>query len=780
MILRFVRLMLADLSGSSSADTGHAADGESRALVRSIRRVALAFAAIWQPVMASSAAGTLGLGGWGLMLACACLAGLALLALALGTLDPVIPLGMVAIGLWGYIASADIDSTLAFAACWQINFSSCVAGLLLLRPYAVPLVAGATVVIAAVIAGTLPHWGVAFALALMVTQISIIVVLKWGVARLVGVASEADTAAARAADAQRHAHLTEQVSAQMAEESRVLHDTAINTLGAIANGGAGIADPEQVRAQCARDVTLLQTLRTQPSVLTSGGLQDMFSVPGMPLRRSGADDSEVTRCERLLPPTTVTAIVGCVREAVNNVAKHSGADHAILDVLVSSTTLIVVVRDAGVGFAREAMPGGLGIGSSIMGRARDHGFHAEVTGVPGRGTTVTLTVPLQTESAASGQAAGSGALPQPNVLLHRHAGGLWAIGVTVVSVVLAAIGGTNHYLALYPMIGTMLLVWLVYQFAPTVRERLVFLIILAGGTCLVFFLSAAATEFGTSGAVHWQALAPTGPFVLLLSLTSHRGMRGTAAAFWAVVVVAVAAMTYSASGTGAQIVVVAGCVGLGFSGAWAMFEAILRRFVEQSSRSRREVFEANLRSELDAATQNGYRKWVGAGLDSAIDLLRDIAEGAREPDDAHTRYACAAEEEYLRQVVQISPRLINLSSELPHTLRLARDLNVSYILRLGGWDAPDQETARSIVSSITGALSGLRPGDTLRASLYPVDGGLQLTLVGSGVRPTEHRSARMRPERPGSFDVTEIVYSRDAMQARAARVSATTLERRSQ
>lgn len=765
MLVRFVRLIFAELGGTGS--TTHPLGGwENRSLIGSIRRVSLVFAALWQIPMILSTFGAIGTEGWPLAAAQVCVALVAILALTHRAFDPLIPLLMAATGLWAYLAGGSIDSTLAFSACWQINFASFVVGLLVLRWYALPLVAVYTVVISLGLILLRPEWGLQFPLSIFLTQMSIIVALKWGIGRLVRVADAADSAAADAADAHQRIAVAEHVSTQLAEESRVLHDTAINTLGAIANGGAGTADVGQVREQCDRDVALLTTLRSQGSYLTPSTLGEIFDQPGLPLRRSGSDDAALEACEQQLPSSTVTAIVRCVREAVTNATKHSGAVDIEIGALVTATTLTVSIRDSGVGFDTGSTAQGTGISTSILGRANDNGIHAAIDSSPGAGTTVTLAVPMHRETTeAEREIAQAG--PSTDAL-HLRAGELWGIGVTVVSIVLTAAGGTNQHFALFPMIAIMLAAWSSYRYAPRLRERPVFIAVLALCAGGVFVLSTVATEFGTVGAIHWQALAPTGPFVLLLSLTQKRWVRVAAAAFWILVVVTLAVSLAPISATAAQIILVAGGVGLGFSGVWALFQGLVQRLGRQAEESRRDAIESTLRVELDTATQNGYRRWVGAGLDSAITLLLEIAQQRRDPLSTDTRGACADEEQYLRQIIQISPRLIHLSGELPQTLSLAREHNVQYLLRLGEADAPDAETALSIVASIRDVLSGLEPGDKLQASLYPISDGLQLTLIGPGISHLVSARDGTRRESLGQVDLVEMEYRHTEREALAA------------
>lgn len=256
--------------------------GEGWSLLHSVRRALLIFVALWQAVMLYATFATLEGEAVGLAAVELLLGAAALAALRFRWLTPVLPAGMAAVGLWAYVVSGDVDSTLAVAATWQNNFSMLLAGALLIGPLGIVASVAITAALGAAIAWLVPVWGPPIAVSTVIALLSILAAMRFGLARLFGVATAADAAAERTADAQRRARLAGRVSAQMAEESRVLHDTAINTLGAVANGGAGTADAEKVRIQCGRDVSLLESLRDDPSRMASSSLAAIFEQPGLP------------------------------------------------------------------------------------------------------------------------------------------------------------------------------------------------------------------------------------------------------------------------------------------------------------------------------------------------------------------------------------------------------------------------------------------------------------------------------------------------------------------
>jgi signal transduction histidine kinase len=92
------------------------------------------------------------------------------------------------------------------------------------------------------------------------------------------------------------------------------------------------------------------------------------------------------------------ALLGDVREAVVNAAKHSGASEVSVYVEVEGDRVEAFVRDRGRGFDPAATAGDRrGIADSIVGRMRRHGGRAQVHSTPGEGTEVTFEMVLVPE-----------------------------------------------------------------------------------------------------------------------------------------------------------------------------------------------------------------------------------------------------------------------------------------------------------------------------------------------------------------------------------------------
>jgi signal transduction histidine kinase len=82
-----------------------------------------------------------------------------------------------------------------------------------------------------------------------------------------------------------------------------------------------------------------------------------------------------------------------IKEALNNIVKHSGASEAWLRVAVSPDKLLVTIEDNGAGFERppnDALADGL---RNMRQRMEDIGGQCQIESQRGDGTRVKLTLP---------------------------------------------------------------------------------------------------------------------------------------------------------------------------------------------------------------------------------------------------------------------------------------------------------------------------------------------------------------------------------------------------
>ena len=105
--------------------------------------------------------------------------------------------------------------------------------------------------------------------------------------------------------------------------------------------------------------------------------------------------------EQAIPEALRTVIFRITQEALNNIAKYSGADWMLLSLRKTNGTLVLVVRDNGRGFevekalTKESTERGLGL-ASMRERTELSGGTFSIDSAPGKGTVVQVTWPEKT------------------------------------------------------------------------------------------------------------------------------------------------------------------------------------------------------------------------------------------------------------------------------------------------------------------------------------------------------------------------------------------------
>lgn len=92
-----------------------------------------------------------------------------------------------------------------------------------------------------------------------------------------------------------------------------------------------------------------------------------------------------------LPPATELVVYRVAQEALTNVARHAGAQQVELTLRRVGDRVVLGVEDDGRGLGADASGAGL---RGMRDRARSVGGELEISGTPGRGTTVRLSVPV--------------------------------------------------------------------------------------------------------------------------------------------------------------------------------------------------------------------------------------------------------------------------------------------------------------------------------------------------------------------------------------------------
>jgi signal transduction histidine kinase len=210
--------------------------------------------------------------------------------------------------------------------------------------------------------------------------------------------SEADQAAS-----EQYAILSRSIERR--EHERLLHDTVLNTLTALARADGD--DVAAVVTRCRQDVALIEGALGEPDDLGAGARRPPGDLPGeMRAVIAGMRARGLTIHAEMddgggpaIPGRVIAAISNAAREALSNVAAHAGTGEAWVRVSLTATAqgvpcLRVIVRDEGGGFDPARVDRArLGLRRSIAERAADCGGQATIWSRPERGTVVCLAWP---------------------------------------------------------------------------------------------------------------------------------------------------------------------------------------------------------------------------------------------------------------------------------------------------------------------------------------------------------------------------------------------------
>lgn len=240
--------------------------------------------------------------------------------------------------------------------------------------------------------------------------VALIVVLRL---RILERRSDQQRAAAEEAERQMRLLSQEREAAREEERkhlSRELHDHVAQVLTALrmefgrierarAPGdtriGAAVAEGKNLIDTMCRTVRDL-ALGLRPSMLDDLGLQAALEWQVRDcISRYGANVELIVRGDfDSMPDRHRTCVYRAVQEALTNCVRHAKACFVNVSVVSCNDRLELSVTDDGIGFDPARCPGGLGL-RGIEERVKElHGF-MRVSSVAGKGTTLTIGLPLQ-------------------------------------------------------------------------------------------------------------------------------------------------------------------------------------------------------------------------------------------------------------------------------------------------------------------------------------------------------------------------------------------------
>lgn len=552
----------------------------------------------------------------------------------------------------------DVEAATSVAA-WQsgaslINLACALTGLLLVTAVAVPVVLGVVLVEAALLLKELPTAPVAsdrmstvlyptYALAMGAAAIGARRGL-WAAAR------RSEEARAGLEFAETQAQALRGLQRRMKEQQRLLHETVLNTLTAIARGGIGGSahDVSRTRVRCAESALVLRTLSSAELAIPATGSRDWAAdvMAGIqPLVDMGVHvDLRGQATGRPIPDPAYGAMVVAVREALSNVARHAHADSVVLSVSVTTDVgarrdhWIVEVRDDGRGFDAASASWRFGLNSAIVEAMEDIGGRANVTSIVGEGTCVTLVWSTSPESRASivlGESATSvNALGAP-VLVSFGIFSLISMLFTISEFEFWRIAVAGFLIAL---VAGFLLVW--FGRAGTLPPVLVVALCIA--TPLVYRFQQLGLGNGVGSPwSDWSSEA----IVALLLIVAGTGP-------WWGWIAALAAWLLTQGDMVAELIRPGTAVII----AGALFARSVRANDRAYAAAMRQRVKEEASSTGDEVSIRALgRRYRMLDESSAVTLLEGIAQGSLDADDAGVRAACGLEEHYIRTVMRIDP-----------------------------------------------------------------------------------------------------------------------------
>lgn len=674
-----------------------------------------------------------------------------------------VPVGVVlganyaALGL-DYVWIAPGDDALAFAT-WWTSIITMATPALILRTWislAVSMLAALGSVLAILLLH--PQWGVGLAATIVTTGALVTGATHVFVRMVRRMATIVDTENALVEQERLRSFVADQTARETAEDARVLHDTVVNTLSAVANGTAAHA-VAAVRDRCARDADVLEQLLAGARPVRRLDVSALCVGRQVDVRRTGLGDAELARSARRLGPAAGEALQGIIDELLRNAEKHAGVSEVSLDARLEQGSLVVRVDDLGVGFD-ESSAAGLGLGRSVLGRGRDHGIRVSISSRPGRGTSATVTCPLTGDSTHEGS---------QDPAFARRTGDLaaagcwaWAASFVALGVALELIFRSGQPAPTFSMLtvvaGLSLLAWSSARRHDTLPAWLAAMIV--AGIPVALLLSLSAVDFGRGDVIHWQLMTITPLYVILLvrSRTKAPVLVGLSTVL---VTTAWAALTQTGGNVDLMCVIVVGVIAqLSLSAGWLTFVEVIEE-VGTRLESAHEAVAAHRRAlSAQNAVAEARQRWTDLGLARSLARLRALGDGQDDPRSPTAREECSADERYLRQILLLDPTMIHMQPWFARCLLAARDSGVALHVRSGGSDAPTSEVADSFGRILLAAISSAGHGGRVDASLFDDGDGARLLVVGSAGL-VEHIGEIVLPDgwrsRPQLFGEQELL-----------------------
>jgi len=174
-------------------------------------------------------------------------------------------------------------------------------------------------------------------------------------------------------------------------EHRVLHDSAVQTLEAIAAGY--VLDPDHVRRQARKEAAVLRRA-IDGQIASVGLIAGLDALAAEFLERGLYVEFVSGEVDEEPEPAVADALCFACREALTNISQHANVSSTVVRAAPVGDGIRVTIRDQSVGFDPASGGKEFRLKDSIVRRLEDVGGRAELSSSPGRGTKVELWAPM--------------------------------------------------------------------------------------------------------------------------------------------------------------------------------------------------------------------------------------------------------------------------------------------------------------------------------------------------------------------------------------------------
>ncbi|MEU6402540.1 ATP-binding protein [Streptomyces sp. NPDC046985] len=182
---------------------------------------------------------------------------------------------------------------------------------------------------------------------------------------------------------------------ERARHQRLLHDRVLQTMELLAQGRP--LPPTRIAEEAVWLRALVDgadpeqpgDLLTALNVLVQRHTRDGLTVGLLASALHQPDSTHHT-----LTPDATAALLGATHEALTNIRKHAGADHAVLHATADTGHVTISVLDHGRGYDLATTTPGTGLTHSVHARIHEAGGTVTIDTAPGEGTRIELRIPL--------------------------------------------------------------------------------------------------------------------------------------------------------------------------------------------------------------------------------------------------------------------------------------------------------------------------------------------------------------------------------------------------